>query len=97
MDRSLFENLDSTDDTKIEKAIKESLALKPTEENIYSKFCKILLDTGSVIYNELIINAISPFFGTSIQAIWIIYIQLTIPSVPNVERPVGLVRMELKT
>jgi len=61
MDRQLFENLGSTYDTKVEQAIKKILDFKPTEENIYTKFCKTLLDTGCVIYNELVINAISPF------------------------------------
>jgi len=60
-----FKNVGTYYVTQVEKAIKKILQLKPTEENIYSKFCKILLDTGSVIYNQLVINAISPFLEVS--------------------------------
>jgi hypothetical protein len=61
MEQPFFENLGNYYVTKIEEAIKKFLGLKDKEENLYSKFCKTLLDTGSVIYNQLVLNAISPF------------------------------------
>ena len=61
MEEPFFENLGNYYVTKIKEAIKKFLGLKDTEENLYSKFCKTLLDTGSVIYNQLVLNAISPF------------------------------------
>ena len=61
MEQPFFENLGNYYVTKIEEAIKKFLGLKDKEENLYSKFCKTLLDTGSVIYNQLVLNAISQF------------------------------------
>lgn len=61
MEQPLFKNLGSYYDTQTETAIKKFLGLKDTERNLYRKFCKTLLDTGSVIYNDLVLNAISLF------------------------------------
>ena len=61
MAQALFTNLGTDYDTKTQKAIKKFLGLKKTERNLHRKFYKTLLDTGSVIYNQLVINAISPF------------------------------------
>ena len=61
MKQPLFTTLGSYYDTQTETAIKKFLGLKDTERNLYRKFCKTLLDTGSVIYNQLVLNAISPF------------------------------------
>ena len=61
MERPLFKNLGIYYDTQTETAIKKFLGLTDTERNLYRKFCKTLLDTGSVIYNQLVLKAISPF------------------------------------